>query len=85
MKLKFISPYVGINNPLFHLSTVAEVWSIRNTNKDKTLNDRISYKNPKKKSVEQLERDLLLKTHAYAKDLFDQNYNDLNQRGYWRI
>lgn len=83
VKIYYIKPGLGYNNPLDNLFKALELWT-RSFNKDKTINDRIVYKK-KKIQIERDERDELLKFYPTAATLFDQSFNAVSSRGYWRI
>ena len=85
IKIKYIEPDIGFKNPIATLSKTIEICGNISVaaKQDKTINDRIPKK--KKQNFIRDERDELLKFFPYAKDLFDQNFNDLRQRGRWNI
>lgn len=86
LKIKYIEPTLGTNDILAPLSKTIEVWT-RNwkTAETKSINDRIVFKSKKNKSPAHEARDLLLKFHPEAKDLFNQTYQQLVERRYWRL
>lgn len=84
MKILYINPRLGYTDPLANLSNLIATWSKRNK-KEKSINDRIVYKDKKRISAEQKERDLLLKFYPHAKELFNQTYEDIKARGVWRL
>ena len=85
IKIKYVFPKIWANNPLEHLSLLTEKWTCGKTKEDKTLTERMTFKDKKKISIERQERNLLLKFYPEAKDLFDQNYTELAKRGIWRL
>lgn len=84
IKVIYLPPQTGVHDPLENLSNVIATWSKELKNK-KTINEKIVLKNKRKKSIAHEERDLLLKFYPQAKDLFDQTYTGISQRGYWRV
>ena len=87
IKIKYIKPSIGINNPMENLSLIIETWA-RGTLKNKnTINKKIPKKHRKKDddTTEEKEKLLLLKFHPTAKDLFDQTFEGLKKGGYWRV
>lgn len=85
IKIKYIYPNIGINDPLQHLSLLTETWANRATKVHKTLNDRLTIKDKKKIPIQRQERDLLLKFHPEAKILFDQTQTEIINGRYWKI
>ena len=85
IKLKFEEPELGSKNPIQKISELAETLADISVDKrrDVSLNQRIDYR--KKDTTLADERDLLLKFYPSAKELFNQSFNDLKQRGRWRI
>ena len=84
IKVKFIPPNIGYNNPIEHLSKVIETWSNLDAKKKaKTLNEKITLK--KRVTEEVQERDFMLKFFPKYKDLFDQSFNGLVARRIWRL
>lgn len=81
IKLYYIPPSVGVKNSIESLSIAIAKWSYNLG--DKTINDKITRKHSQ--TEECIERDIVLKFHHYAKDLFKQSFEKLQQRGYWRI
>lgn len=55
------------------------------TKKDKTLTDKMTFKSKKEISPERAEKDVLIKLHPSAKNLFIQTYDTILQRGYWKL
>jgi len=74
-------PSTGVKNSIESLSIAIAKWSYNLG--DKTINDKITRKHSQ--TEECIERDIVLKFHHYAKDLFKQSFEKLQQRGYWRI
>lgn len=86
IKLKYIAPNLGNTNPLENLELLIESWACGETKNLKTIDDRIHFRiNKEKKEIIQQEKELLLKFHPEAKDLFQQNYEELRKRGYWKL
>ena len=85
IKIKYISPKIGSNDPLSHLSKLTETWISGKTKLTKTLNDRMETKNKKKIPIEREEKNLLLKFYPDAKDLFNQTFTAIQNRRYWRL
>ena len=85
IKMKYIIPNIGYNNPLHNLSKTIEMWSDMGfkTRKEKTLNDKIILKTKVSKEME--ERDFLLKLFPKSGDLFNQSYDGLVERRIWRL
>ena len=85
IKILYIPPHIGYKNPLQNLSQKVETWSDMGagTNATKSINDRITRKT--KKTIWEDERDLLLKFHPTAINLFTHSYNSISQGGRWRI
>lgn len=86
MKLKYIAPKSGITNPLHELELLITQWSRGKTKFEKTILQKIRKPKTKKDIViEEEQKELLLRYHPTAKDLFEQSYNKLSNGGYWRI
>ena len=85
IKLKFIEPDIGVKNPVQNISILAARYAdiSRNRNLDIILNEKIHKR--KKDNLYKDEYDLLLKFYPSAKELFNQSFNKLQQRGLWRI
>ena len=85
MKLKFEEPDVGIKNPLRNISILASTTFnfAKDNHKDWTLNDKIDKR--KKDTMYLDEKNLLLKFYPSAKELFNQSFNLISNRGIWRI
>ena len=85
IKIKFEEPELGTNNPIRNISLLAE--TIFDVSIDKrhnaTLNKRIARR--KKDTILADERDLLLKFYPSAAELFNQSFDEITQRGRWRI
>lgn len=84
IKIMYLEPEIGIKDILAPLSKFIAVWSSNLENK-KTINERITYKDKKHQSLAAEAKDILLKFHPSAKDLFEQTFIKLSERGYWRI
>ena len=85
IKIKYISPQVGINDPLKNLSKLTERWTNGRLKLNKTLTDITVVKPKKEIPPERQEKDLLLKLHPSAKSLFEQTFEQIVQRGFWKI
>lgn len=84
IKLNFEPPNIGFNNPISNLEQlVASTFNFSTKNKlDYCINDKI----PKKKNnIYIQEKNLLLKFHPSAQELFLQSFNKIQQRGRWTI
>ena len=82
VKIKYIKPNLGNYNPINNLSNLVENWA--------NLSTEVKKKTPlitkiKKDSLEEEEYKFFLSYYPKATDLFEQNYLDLNNRGYWRL
>ena len=82
IKLKYNPPLLGVNNGIQNLLIAIDEWS-RSALTNRTINDKIVQK--KKVSVEQSERDMLLKFHPSAATLFDQSYDAISTRRRWNL
>ena len=85
MKIRYEWPRVGVTDPVQHLSLLTEKWVNGKTKKDKTLTDKMTFKSKKEISPERAEKDVLIKLHPSAKNLFIQTYDIILQRGYWKL
>lgn len=85
IKIKFEEPDIGVKNPLQNISLLAETICdvSKERHRDVTLNERITKR--KKDTILADERDLLLKFYPSAEELFNHSFNDIQQRGRWRI
>ena len=83
IKIKYINPKSWANDPLYHLSNAIAIWS-KNFELDRTINQKIALKS-KKQTVEEQEREQVLKFYPNAADLFKQSFKQLMNRGYWRL
>ena len=85
IKVRFEEPNLGFKNPLYHLSQLVE--SIANVGvlnkRDYSLNSKIEKRKKNNPWIE--EKELLLKFHPSAKDLFDQSFNKILKQGRWRV
>ena len=84
IKIYYIKPKIGFSDPIANLSQRIVNWSYDGKEK-KSINERIVFKSKKEKSEAHKERDLILKFYPNAKDLFDQTYTSISERGVWRI
>lgn len=82
MRVIYIEPNIGFNDVLAPLSKLVASWA-KNLDHKQTLNQRIVRKTVI--TPEQQSRDLLLKFHPYASDLFNQTYSILKQRRRWAL
>lgn len=83
IKIKYINPKSWANDPLYHLSNAITIWS-KNFELDRTINQKIALKS-KKLTIEEQERNQVLKFYPSATDLFEQSFQQLIVRGYWRL
>ena len=84
IKIMYIKPRLGLINPIENLELLISKWS--GGKKVQTLEERMRKPQTKKDVViERVQRDLILKYHPSAKNLFDQSYPKLVEGGYWRI
>jgi len=86
IKLIYIKPELGYIDALSDLSQFTVNWTNSPTHNNKTLYDRMHFRAPKQ-TIENIKQqyELLLKFHPQSKILFLQNYDELKQRGYWRL
>ena len=85
LKIKYIEPNIGVTDKLAPLSKAVAIWTNRiELVRNKSINERIILKS-KKKSPAHEARDELIKFFPDAKDLFDQTYQQLAERRYWRL
>lgn len=84
IKIKYIEPKVGFKCSISNLSKQIDTWS-RSSIRDWSINDKIIWKSRKQHSPAHEEEIELLKYFPSAKELFEQNYNNLVARGLWRI
>lgn len=84
IKIYYIEPNIGFQNPLKNLTLLTKTWS-NNYYSNKSLRDRIYPKTKKQATDSAIEWEQLLKFYPFAKDLIDQTYMDLNERRYWKI
>lgn len=84
IKIIYIEPKIGFNCPISTLSKQIDTWS-RSSIRDWSINDKIIWKSRKQHSPAHEEEIEMLKYFPSAKDLFEQNYNNLVARGLWRI
>ena len=82
LKIKYIPPNVGTYNPIVELSKLIEKWSNLSTEAKKrtTLISRI-----KKGSIEEEQYNDFIAYLPEAKDLFNQTFEELNGRRFWRV
>lgn len=83
IRIYFIEPKIGTINPILELEQTIANWSCLLHNKKKlnrTILDRIG---KYKILIEQYNK--VIKQIPASKALFEQNYNELSQRGLWRV
>lgn len=82
LKIKYIPPNVGTYNPIVELSKLIEKWSNLSTGAKKrtTLISRI-----KKGSIEEQQYNDFIAYLPEAKDLFNQTFEELNGRRFWKV
>ena len=86
IKIKYFNSNSIYNNPISNLEKLVETWAMNTSKETLCLNDRIHHRNSKEvKENTQLEKDLLLENYPSARDLFDQTYDKIKDRGYWRV
>ena len=83
IKIKYIPPKIGYNDPLGHLSQLIETWTTGETNQTKSIADRIHRKS-KEKTLEQIERDELVRRFPSTKTLFFQTRETIEKGGFWK-
>lgn len=84
IKTLYIKPKLGITNPIEELELLIGKWS--RGRRTKTIEEKIRKPITKKDIViEAKQRDIVIKHHPSAKNLFIQSYPELVKRGYWRI
>ena len=85
IKITYIEPLIGTTDPIADLSKFVMTWT-KNIMMEKTINQRIIYKDKKRNpTLEYQQEQIILKFYPAAKDLFDQNYKSISERGAWRI
>ena len=86
LKLKYIKPKIGITNPIEEFELHIVKWSKGQSKKEKSIAQKIRKQKTKKDVViEEVQKNLILQYHPNIKDLFDQTYNDIVSRGYWKL
>ncbi len=86
MKIKYITPSIGFNDPIVELSQLTAKWSRQSGMKgERTLNDRLPISKTTKPTKQRIEKNLLLEQHPNARELFNQDYNKLKTEGRWRV
>ena len=83
LRIYFTEPKIGIKNPLYDLEKTIANWTILHTTKhteDRTLMPRIQRN---RTLAEQC--NIVISMYPSAKTLFEQSYNELVKRRYWRI
>lgn len=84
IKMKYIVPGIGFNNPIHNLCLAIESWSdLESKKRGRTIDDKIMRKTKTTKEME--EKTYFLKFFPNAADLFNQNFNDLKARRIWRL
>lgn len=82
LKIYFIEPKVGVNNPIKLLSQHIATWSNKR-NKDISINDRLTKTKRDQKAQEELQ--FFFKFFPKEKNLFEQSFSEITKRGFWRI
>lgn len=85
IKIKYIYPKIGFTDPLFNISKLVETWTHGETRNTKTLAERTLVTQAGKISPARQERNQILEKYPEVKGLFNQNYETLSHRGYWRV
>lgn len=82
MKLKYIQPKTGVYNPIEELYLLIENWASLSTpaKKRTPLSSKI-----KKKTPEQEQYKAFITYLPHSKDLFEQTFDELKNRRFWRI
>lgn len=85
IKIKYITPSIGHNDPLLGLSQLISTWSSQGQKQTKCINDRI----PKDKKITEIhplrqEQNELLKWVPSAKTLFYQTFESTHKGGTWK-
>ena len=82
IKFIYMPPMIGVQNNITNLLIEIVHWSqLRRL--DQTIDNKIMRKTYKSAAVQ--EKEILLKFHPTAKDLFTQSYADLSRRGVWKL
>lgn len=82
IKIMYIPPRIGFNNPLSNLEKTIETWAKVNMGKI-PINKKIIRKTVHTKMED--ERNFLLKFYPSAQDLFEQTYEQVKKMGRWRV
>ena len=82
IKFKYIPPKIGVSSNISNLLVEITHWS-QLRHQEHTIDNKIIRKTYKSAAEE--EKNILLKFHPEAKDLFTQSYTDLSKRGVWRV
>ena len=82
IKLYYQEPNIGVTNPLEDLDKAIVSWT-NAKNKDKTILDRIP-KTKKNSLIEQQYKEVI-KLYPSSKNLFEQSFNTIAERGFWNI
>lgn len=83
IRMRYDYPQVGHSNPLQNLEKRIVIWANNLTKKEKSIDEVISLK--KKKSIQEEEKQYLLKFIPSAKDLFSQTLTTIQKGGVWRL
>ena len=84
IKIFYTYPNIGFKDPLQDLSLLTQAWAGNHDNK-KSMKNRIYLLTKNKISKYYPIWERLLQFFPSAADLIDQTYNDLSQKGVWRI
>ncbi len=82
IKFYYNEPELGVINPLECLEKYIVQWA-NGKNKDKTIYDRIPKTKKNHPAMEQYKE--VIKLFPDSKNLFEQSFNAIKERGYWRI
>jgi len=85
IKIKYLQPKLGFIDPLPNISRLVETWSCGATKKTKSLAERTLICASGRPTPARKERDLILEKYPNVKDLFNQTYTTLSNRGFWRV
>ena len=84
IKIKYDEPHLGFADPLTNLSKLVETWAYGSSKKEKSLTERTLISSTGKPSAARQEKDLLLEKYPNIKDLFNQTYTTLLNKGAWK-
>lgn len=82
IKLYYEKPILGTDNPIEELTKLTVNWAMLNTSlkKTETLSERIT-----QKTINEYQKNELLKYNMNWKKLFNQSYEKLSNQGYWLV